>query len=52
VGFQSGYGDGVYDIYAYYNEDDIIVKVEIILEESDDAGEDETKERCITQAAY
>lgn len=29
--FLSGYGDGTYDVYAYYNDDDAIAKIEIIL---------------------
>ncbi|MDQ0255565.1 hypothetical protein J2S74_002947 [Evansella vedderi] len=29
LSFASGYGDGLYDVYATYNEDGVIVKVEI-----------------------
>lgn len=31
VAFSSGYGDGIYDVYAHKNEDGVIVKVEIEL---------------------
>jgi len=32
VGFSSGYGDGVYPVYAYINEEDRVVKIEIDFE--------------------
>jgi hypothetical protein len=31
VVFSSGYGDGVYPVYGYFNEDNRIVKVTIIM---------------------
>ena len=32
VVFRSGYGDGVYPVYAYYNKDNRITKVVVIME--------------------
>ena len=32
VAFSSGYGDGVYPVIAHYNDEDRIIKVEIIME--------------------
>jgi hypothetical protein len=32
VAFSSGYGDGLYSVYGFMNDDNVIIKVEIIME--------------------
>jgi hypothetical protein len=41
VAFSSGYGDGVYPVYATYNDDGRIVKVEIEMGFDDEDEEDD-----------
>lgn len=46
VAVSSGYGDGVYPVYAHYNDDGRIVRMEVVFsgEDEDDVAEDEDED--------